>query len=60
MKHDCYFAGRGIKSLKTFKKGDFLLQYGGKIISELEGEKLEETDSSGFRYFFKFNSKGVW
>lgn len=34
-------------------KGEFLLFYVGDVISSEEGEKREEQNSTGYRFFFK-------
>ncbi|KAJ8023168.1 N-lysine methyltransferase KMT5A-B [Holothuria leucospilota] len=50
--------GRGVITDKAFQKGEFLLQYHGKLCSWEEGDRLEEENSTGFRFFFLFKSKG--
>lgn len=53
------FLEYGIFTNKEFKKGEFLLQYMGEILSRQEGERrLEELDSSLGSYLFFF--KDVW
>ena len=45
---------------KKIEKGQFLLQYSGELISKEEGEKREDLDSSGFRFFFTWNGAHLW
>ncbi|KAJ8017737.1 Histone-lysine N-methyltransferase set-1 [Holothuria leucospilota] len=49
--------GRGVFAKVSFTKGEFLLQYAGKLIPGDEGDKLEEEESSGFRFFITFKGK---
>jgi len=35
------------------ERGEFLLSYSGDRISSKEGEKREETCSTGYRFFFR-------
>ncbi|XP_071814729.1 N-lysine methyltransferase KMT5A-A-like isoform X2 [Apostichopus japonicus] len=48
--------GRGVFASQKFEKGDFLLEYCGKLLTGEEGDILEQNISTGFRFFFK--SKG--
>ena len=52
--------GRGVIALTEFHPGDFLLQYGGVVISDKQGNDLENLSSSGFRYFVKFKGEHIW
>ena len=45
---------------KKFSRGDFLVEYYGHLISGKDGDKLEEENSTGFRYFFKYRNKEFW
>ncbi|KAJ8018550.1 N-lysine methyltransferase KMT5A-A [Holothuria leucospilota] len=49
--------GRGVFAKVSVTKGEFLLQYAGKLIPGDEGDKLEEEGSSGFRFFITFKGK---
>ncbi|XP_071854838.1 uncharacterized protein [Apostichopus japonicus] len=49
--------GRGVIITTSFAKGQFLLQYSGKLCTWKEGDALEEKLSSGFRFFFQFKGK---
>ena len=55
-----FFSGRGVVAATTFQKGEFLLQYPGDGIPGDVGDKLEESESSGFRFFLKFKGKKYW
>ncbi|KAJ8034132.1 hypothetical protein HOLleu_20849 [Holothuria leucospilota] len=49
--------GRGVFTVASFEKGEFLLQYFGKLLTAEEGDLLEEASSSGFRFFITFKGK---
>ncbi|PIK59075.1 putative histone-lysine N-methyltransferase pr-set7-like [Apostichopus japonicus] len=54
------FIGSGVFCEKRFKKGDFLLEYQGELISQEEGEHREANypeDKGSFLYFFCHNGK---
>lgn len=48
--------GHGIFTIKTFSKGDFLLEYTGE---RLESDDVSE-ERSRFIYGFKYNGKKIW
>lgn len=48
-----FVLGRGVVSTVARERGDFLLFYVGDIITNEEGEKREEVEPSGYRFFFK-------
>ncbi|KAL5009320.1 hypothetical protein ScPMuIL_014901 [Solemya velum] len=50
--------GRGVRTTIRRSRGDFLMIYPGKLITEAEGEKREEKDPSVFRYFFHHKREG--
>ena len=55
--------GKGVFATKMFKKGSFLLEYKGELISQEEGERREEEydESLGsFIFFFKMGRKTMW
>ena len=54
------YEGRGVVAKRTFEKGDFLLEYAGNHILAREGEDLEHSSSSGFRYFSSINGRRFW
>lgn len=45
---------------KSFSKGDFLLEYAGKLLTAKEGERLEEQIPSNKRYFCFLSNKEFW
>ncbi|XP_071823694.1 uncharacterized protein [Apostichopus japonicus] len=54
------FIGSGVFCEKRFKKGDFLLEYRGELISQEEGEHREANypeEVGSFLYFFCHNGK---
>ena len=52
--------GRCVVAEKVFNRGEFLLQYAGKLLSEEEGEQLEDDSPSNFRFFFNVSGQGFW
>lgn len=56
----CCFTGRGIVTNIKREKGDFLLVYKGEIITAEEGERREESNSTGYRFFFYSKGKEFW
>ena len=48
--------------MKHFAKGDFLLEYGGELISSTEAEARETNDNNETvcRFVFKFKGKQLW
>lgn len=60
-----WFAGKGVFAKKDYKKGEFILEYDGELISRREGENREKNYSSGLgSYIFFFKSpqggKKLW
>ena len=53
-------ACRGVVASKFISKSSFLLQYCGEICSGEEGNLREENESTGYRFFFKFEGKEYW
>ena len=54
--------GKGVFATKMFKKGSFLLEYKGELISQ-EGERREEeydVSLGSFIFFFKMGRKTMW
>ncbi|KAJ8034116.1 N-lysine methyltransferase KMT5A [Holothuria leucospilota] len=49
--------GRGVFASVDINAGDFLLEYGGELISGLEGERRELSIPSVFRFFFQHKEK---
>ena len=53
----------GVFTTKQFKKGMFLLQYSGDIISKKEGEKREMiygNENRSYMFFFIDDGKDLW
>ena len=46
-------AGYGVFCTKSFKVGDFLLEYRGELLYAEEGEKMLAKSESSFVYFFE-------
>ena len=55
-----FLLGRSVFAKKEFFQGQFLLEYVGEIVNGEEGEAREETNSTGFRYFFFHENKEYW
>ena len=57
--------GRGVVATKSFKRGDFVVEYAGDLI-DLKAAKQREDDykknsSIGcYMYYFNFNNKSYW
>ena len=54
------FTGRAVFTSRQFKKEEFLLHYDGELITAEEGEKREEVEETGFRFFFQYKQRGWW
>ena len=57
--------GRGIKALKTFKKGDFVVEYAGELIDietakDLETKYSMDASKGCYMYYFKHEGKQYW
>ena len=58
-----FVPGRAIFTTTHFEKGQFLLLYGGELISKDEAvkkEELGEDHQQSYRYHFQFKEKGLW
>jgi len=59
------FSGEGVFVTKSFKCGEFLLEYRGDLIRNY-GEALKKerkyasADQGSFMYFFKYKNKTIW
>ena len=54
--------GRGVVTLKDLKKGEFVMEYRGDLISGAEGlrrEKIYKNDHC-YLYFFMFRNRKKW
>lgn len=57
------FAGKGVFTTRTFRHGDFLLEYKGELLSKNEACQRERQygDSDGsFLFYFKHSGKCYW
>ena len=56
--------GRGVVATQQFKKGDFVIEYLGELISTLEAKKREELyaeiEAGCYMYYFKHNGQQYW
>ncbi|XP_064619473.1 N-lysine methyltransferase KMT5A-A-like [Lineus longissimus] len=56
--------GRGVFTLQDIKKGDFLLEYSGELISKKEALQREEEykmkEKGNYMFFFKVNGTEYW
>ena len=50
--------GRGVKSTRYFKKGEYIVEYAGELISGNEAKLREKTYNSSQCYMFFFEDKG--
>ena len=56
-------SGRAVFTTQSFEDGEFLLVYGGELITNEEANEREQRDGENvpiYRYFFIFNSKYFW
>ena len=57
--------GRGIVATKPFKKGEFVVEYSGDLVT-LDAAKSREQDYVGrtdvgcYMYYFNFRNKSYW
>lgn len=61
--HFLIVSGRAVFATRSFQKGNFLLVYGGELITDEEANAREQRDRENvpiYRYFFRFNSKCFW
>lgn len=54
------FTGRGVRTSKVIPIGEVICEYGGKLLTAEEGEELEESLPSVYRYFFVHKGKSFW
>ena len=57
--------GHGVITTKDFKKGEFLCEYSGKLMSyekafENEKEYAKDPNTGCYMYFFKHKNKILW
>ena len=57
--------GRGIKALKSFNKGDFVVEYAGHLIDISTAKDLETVYAMNasmgcYMYYFKHKGKQYW
>lgn len=57
--------GRGVVSTRKFYKGEFVVEYAGKLISMEEAQKLENKYSKDenvgcYMYYFKHRNQQYW
>ena len=57
--------GRGIKALKTFNKGDFIVEYCGELIDIATAKDLEtkysmDASKGCYMYYFEHKGKQFW
>jgi hypothetical protein len=63
--YTCIFVpGSGVYATQDFRKGDFLVEYAGDLISKKEAERRERTlyakHKRCYIYFFKHSEKTIW
>ena len=55
--------GRGVITTIQRKKGDYLCNYVGELLTASEGKKKEkeyDENTGCFMYFFKYNDQSYW
>ena len=57
--------GRGIKAVKSFNKGDFVVEYAGDLIDigtakDLEAKYSMDASKGCYMYYFKHRGKQYW
>lgn len=56
--------GRGVVATRHFKKGDYVIEYIGELISIAEANKREnlysEAEAGCYMYYFKHNGQQYW
>jgi len=54
--------GHGVFLTENRRKGDFILEYAGQLLSATEGSRRENAmdDDSVYRYFFRHDNKQYW
>ena len=57
--------GRGLKAVRDFKKGEFIVEYAGDLIDggtavEREANYAMDISKGSYMYFFKHKEKKYW
>ena len=57
--------GRGIQAMKSFSKGDFIVEYAGDLVELSEAKSREEiykkdTSYGCYMYFFNHKGRSYW
>ena len=57
--------GRGIKAVKSFDKGDFVVEYAGDLVDigtakDLETKYSLDSSKGCYMYYFKHKGKQYW
>lgn len=65
IKISCIFflAGRGLFAVNSFCKGDFVVEYRGELIDDVEAErrrKVYHRSCAAFFFLFKWRGKTWW
>jgi len=55
-----YILGRGVFATEKIEAQQFIVEYCGVLISDDEGQKRENIQQTGFRYFFSHRGKKYW
>jgi len=46
--------------VNDIKRGQFIVQYFGQLVTQKEGDAREKSTPSCFRYFFHYRNTGYW
>ena len=62
---NCPIKGRGVKTRKVFKKGEYVAEYKGDFISLKEAKRRlknyeKDAEIGSYMYYFKFEGKSYW
>lgn len=55
--------GRGIVTMRNFKKGEFVAEYAGDLLQRSEAKRREErcgVQYGRYLYYFKYNNRNLW
>ena len=56
--------GRGVIATKVFQRGDFVVEYAGELIEDMEEARRREEhyreEDGSYTYYFKHESKHYW
>jgi len=56
--------GRGVKVSRNFKRGEFVVEYAGRLLTRTEARAMEEVykkEGKGcFMMYFSFRDKSFW